>query len=74
MECAQQIAKFEDKLRILNDTEELWHLELGSTIAYFYEECHEWNLAMQQACAFKNVSPDSESSKCALRIAQEMAG
>lgn len=36
--------------------EELWQLELGSTILYFYEvnEPRNWDTAVRDACAFKN--------------------
>jgi uncharacterized protein YwgA len=51
--------------------ENLWTLELGSTILYFYRQTADWNQAMIRACEFKKVSANFESSQHALKLAKQ---
>lgn len=59
-----------DEVRELISTD-LWHLELGSTILYYFNKSADWNLALSNACEFKNVSAESTSSKAALALAKK---
>lgn len=52
--------------------EDLWLLELGSTIGLFYSQLQDWDKAMDEACAFKKVQPEFETSKKALALAQDI--
>jgi uncharacterized protein YwgA len=52
--------------------EDLWQLELGSTIQYFYGQEEVWNQALKRACEFKRVDPNDESSQRALTLAQRV--
>jgi uncharacterized protein YwgA len=52
--------------------ENLWTLELGSTILYYKAQVGEWNQALAQACEFKKVPTDHPASKNALAFAQRI--
>jgi len=52
--------------------EDLWTLELGSTILYFYQKNSDWNDAMQKACNFKKKQPETPPNKKALEFAKRM--
>ena len=51
--------------------EDLWTLELGSTILYFYRQTRNWDQALNNACDFKKVPANVEPSQTALRLAQQ---
>ncbi len=56
--------------------EELWLLELGSTILYFYRlqpGIRNWESALSSACLFKKVDAGSASSRRALDLAQKFS-
>ena len=50
---------------------DLWSLELGSTILYFYRSSHDWNQALNDACLFKKVATNVKPSLRALELAQQ---
>lgn len=54
---------------------ELWRLELGSTILYFFRRSEEqgWSAALREACRYKNVQADECDSREALELAQQFA-
>jgi len=52
--------------------EKLWSLELGSTILYFHRQLGDWDVAKSRACEFKKVVVDSEQSREALILAQQI--
>jgi uncharacterized protein YwgA len=54
--------------------ENLWSLELGSTIHFFYGQTRDWDRALEKACAFKKVSASDDSSKKALALVLEYTG
>ncbi len=51
---------------------EIWPLELGSTILYFYGQTSDWDRALEQACAFKKVPSDCTASGGALALARSV--
>jgi uncharacterized protein YwgA len=53
--------------------EDLWKLELGSTILFFYEQTPDWDDALRRACEFKRVPTDVPATIAALRLAQEVS-
>ncbi len=62
----------EDKISDLI-RQNLWHLELGSTILFYYNKTHNWETAMSNACEFKNVKTDEPASVAALELAKKHA-
>jgi hypothetical protein len=50
----------------------VWPLELGSTILFFYGQVEDWDAALQNACAFKNVQPTAQPSLDALALAKRV--
>jgi hypothetical protein len=52
--------------------EDLWRLELGSTIVFFYKQFKAWDAALEQACKFKKVPKDAIADG-AMRLAREIA-
>jgi uncharacterized protein YwgA len=53
--------------------ENLWSLELGSTILFFYRQTKDWDDALIRACNFKTVSSSTEGSQAALALAKRIA-
>ncbi|MGC4030550.1 MAG: hypothetical protein QM754_02215 [Tepidisphaeraceae bacterium] len=53
-------------------SENLWSLELGSTILFFFKQNNDWNAALMRACEFKKVSAELNASKTALALAQRV--
>lgn len=51
--------------------ENLWTLELGSTILFYYRQTGNWEEALNGACAFKKMPPDAQSSQAALALAMQ---
>jgi len=51
--------------------ENLWSLELGSTILYFYSQTNEWDCALTKACEYKHTTPELAASQAALRLAKQ---
>jgi uncharacterized protein YwgA len=51
--------------------ENLWKLELGSTILYFYRQIGDWDQAYTRACEFKNALRGGVND-AAFRLAQEL--
>ena len=64
------IAKFEEVGKQLIQ-ENIWRLELGSTILFHYRRSGDWNEAMNQACRFKKVDAASAKSVEALEFAKK---
>lgn len=52
--------------------EEIWPLELGSTILFFYEQNGDWQNAMVEACTYKKADVDNEVSQKALALAKDI--
>lgn len=50
--------------------ENLWTLELGSTILFFHRQSGNWEHALNGACEFKKVSPSIPASQAALALAR----
>lgn len=56
--------------------QDLRHLEIGSTILYFYRHgcCKfDWDTALREACRYKRIDPEDSVSKAALALAQRFA-
>lgn len=53
-------------------SEDLWQLELGSTILFFYGPTQDWNAALGKACEFKKASSTAVESKAALELARRV--
>jgi uncharacterized protein YwgA len=69
---AEALAPFRNLAgRLLN--EDLWRLELGSTILYFYKQSGDWTLAVDQACEFKKAAKENPATQAATQLAQEVA-
>lgn len=51
---------------------DLWSLELGSTILFFYEQSKDWTHALTRACEFKKVRPNMEASQTAMELAKRV--
>lgn len=51
---------------------DLWHLELGSTILFFYRQKPDWNQALEEACKFKKAVANADTSQKALTLAQQL--
>ena len=51
--------------------ENIWRLELGSTILFHYGLSGDWNEAMLQACQFKKADPAHPKSVEALDLARQ---
>ena len=52
--------------------ENIWSLELGSTVLFFYGQSRDWNAALDNACQFKKVDTALPSSRNALALAQRV--
>lgn len=63
------VQKFADQGRQLIRTD-IWQLELGSTILFFYRQNPDWEKALEKSCEFKNVPKNVEASRNALCFAQ----
>jgi uncharacterized protein YwgA len=50
--------------------ENLWTLELGSTILFFYRQRRDWAQALIGACEFKKVPTNLQASQAALDFAR----
>ena len=48
---------------------DLWQLELGSTILFFYRQIPDWDHALVQACKFKDKPTNDAPSQSALSLA-----
>lgn len=66
-----QTGQFESLGRQLINTD-VWSLELGSTILFFYGQTMDWDDALILACKFKNVSTSLASSQAALALAHQV--
>ena len=67
----QQMQGFEPLAKSLI-ADDLWSLELGSTVLLFHEQNSDWNEAFKKACDFKKVNVGTESSKKALALAKKI--
>jgi uncharacterized protein YwgA len=63
-----QMKRFQELGRELIN-ENLWTLELGSTILYFYRQSRDWQHALNGACEFKKVPGGIPGSQAALELA-----
>ncbi len=70
-DSSNKVKPFEDKAKKLLN-ENLWTLELGSTILYFYRQSSDWDDAMARACDFKKKSKDTQGSQLALTFAKDL--
>jgi len=68
----QEFDKYHPKLEKLLKTEELWILELGSTIAHYYGLSSDWEKAEKKACEFKHVKSKKKISQAALELAKSV--
>lgn len=50
--------------------EDLWHLELGSTILFYFQREPDWESAMRKACDFKHAL--IEDNRPALELAKSV--
>ena len=50
--------------------ENLWSLELGSTVLFFHRQNGDWENALTKACQFKKVPSDLPTSRDALKLAK----
>ena len=53
--------------------ENIWSLELGSTILFFYGQISDWNDAFAKACQFKKADTTNALSRNALSLAKRVA-
>jgi len=67
----QEFGEYKEKIDQLLK-ENLWLLELGSTIAHYYVQVNDWDEAKKQACAFKRVESERKSSLAALKLAKSV--
>ncbi len=67
-----EIESFQKKINALFDVDDLWILELGSTIAFYKSKGLDWSEANERACEFKKVSSKNSRSKQAFRLAKEI--
>ena len=68
-----EMAAFESTAKALL-REDIWPLELGSTILLYHEQGGDWDESLRKACEFKKVSVDSEPSRKALALAKRVVG
>ncbi len=66
-----QVMRFQDLGKELIGMD-LWQLELGSTILFFHGQNPDWDRALAQACDFKKVTSNTESSQSALSLAKQV--
>lgn len=52
--------------------ENLWQLELGSTVLLYYGGCCSWDDALRDACEFKKVDAGDKESQRALELAKRV--
>ena len=53
--------------------DDIWPLELGSTILFFYAQNSNWEDAFASACQFKNAAAANGASQNALALARRVA-
>ena len=53
-------------------SENLWTLELGSTILYFYRQSKDWDDSMTKACEYKKTDKERTKSQNAFEFAQKL--
>lgn len=70
-ESRNELESFKEKAKELL-AENLWTLELGSTILYFYRQSSDWDDSMVKACDFKKKSKDDKRSQRALKFARQL--
>ncbi|MEM1166691.1 MAG: hypothetical protein AAGI30_10425 [Planctomycetota bacterium] len=70
-QSVEEFEAFRDKAVELLE-EDLWLLELGSTILYFRSRGKQpnWSAALQKACEYKRSNPENPASRDALTLAQ----
>ena len=52
----------------------IWWLELGSTVLFFYHASKNWSDAFAKACEFKKVKVEDRASQRALELARRIEG
>lgn len=65
------LTPFEDLGRELIQ-QDLWQLELGSTILFFHRQTDDWTDALEKACDYKKARSNTENSMAALAVAQRV--
>ena len=53
-------------------SEDLWLLELGSTIQFYFGQTENWDHALEKACTLKKVHPNDEYCKKAMQLARRV--
>jgi uncharacterized protein YwgA len=53
---------------------DIWQLELGSTVLFFFNQMKDWDLAVAAACEFKKVPSGIDPSQRALMLARRVHG
>lgn len=53
--------------------EDLWKLELGSTILFCWYKVGDWDQAVRQACDFKKVLPEATGKPPAIELAKRVS-
>lgn len=73
--CGESVRTFENfrdqAIELLR--QQIWPLELGSTILYFARTQPgnpDWNLALQEACKYKRADPAQEASQASVALAR----
>jgi len=52
--------------------EDIWPLELGSTVLFFHSQNEDWEMALTKACKYKKADPNHEQSRKALALAKNV--
>jgi uncharacterized protein YwgA len=68
----KEIERFQHQIDSLLDVDDLWLLELGSTIAFYKNKGLDWDKAIEQACEFKKVSPRDPRSQQAIEFVKRV--
>ena len=56
---SQELAAFKETAEGLLK-EDLWEIEVASTIVYFRQQGYEWQEAVERTCKFKNLNPSTQ--------------
>ena len=70
----EEFMSFAEVVKSLVTQDDLWTLELGSTIAYFHQRGKSWDEAVEEACKFKNVSHSDGRTEKAFAFVSNLVG